>query len=132
MLLTPVFETSQLILRKADSDIAVMVPTEAWVCQQLDQIERYVQQNVIVPSEYSLQLTAVGYKPHLQQPLMCISMSRWCNVFQLNRITGSYVSADIREITFGPGKYTVTIELPHPYLGKRKNGEMLFRTTRTV
>ena len=101
MLLTPVFEASQLTLRKMDSDIAVMVPTEPRLRQQLDQIERYVQQNVTVPSEYSLQLAAVGYKP-----LMCISTPCWCNVFQLNRVTGSYESVDIREITFRPGKYT--------------------------
>ena len=132
MLLTPAFEASQLTLRKTNSDVAVMVPIEPWVRQQLDQIERYVQQNVTIPSEYSLQLAAVGYKPLWQQPLMCISASRWCNVFQLNHVTGSYDSVDIKEATFGPGRYTVTIELPYLYLGKHRNGETFSITTRIV
>ena len=77
---------TELRLRKTDSDVAVMVTTEPWVRQQLDQIERYIQQNVTVPSEYSLQLAA-GYKPRWQHPLMCVSAPRWCNIFKLNRVS---------------------------------------------
>ena len=92
----------------------------------------YAQQNVTVPSEYSLQLAPAGCKPLSQQRLMCILTSQWCNVFQLNRVTDSYDPVHIREITFGPGKHIVTIELPCLYLGKHRNAETLSLTRRIV
>ena len=81
-----------------------MVPIE--LHQQLDQIKRYVQQNVIVANEYFLHVALVGCKSLWQQPLMYISASLCCNVLQLNRVRGSYDSVDIRDTTFSRGKYT--------------------------
>ena len=61
MLLT--IEAEQLTLRKTENDIAVMVPIEPWMRQQLDTVEKFVQQNVALPATYDMQLSATLYKP---------------------------------------------------------------------
>ena len=77
MLLAPVFQTKQ---RAEDSG-------ERWFRERMDHIERFVQQNVAVPSEHSPKLSAVGYGPRYS--LSC-AFPRGCGAFQINPVTGAY------------------------------------------
>ena len=123
MLLTPVFEAEQLTLRKTENDTAVMVPIEPWMRQQLDTVEKFVQQDIVHPATYSVRLSATLYKPLWplsQQNQMFISASPSCNVFQLSKEIGNYDSIIIKKAQFDCGRYSVTVKIPCVNIGQHK------------
>ena len=135
LIVTPPFEADQLTLRMNDNetDIAALVPIDPWLRKQLNLLEKFVQQNVTIPSPQAcMPISSLLYKPLWPHSQMCISLSRWCNVFQMNVATGCYEAVDIHQVKFGHGKYSVTIEVPYIYIGPHKNGETFSLTMRVV
>ena len=63
---------------------------------------------------------------------MCFSIARGCNVFRWNVQTSTYEGVKIEDAQFGPGKYTVTVELPHIYIGPHRGGETFSLSTRVA
>ena len=130
MLMTPTFEAEQLTLRKSGDDVSVLLPIGAWMRRQFDIVEKYVQQNVTLPATESEQTALLFYKPLWQQDKMCFSIARGCNVFRRNAKINTYEGVKFEDVQFGPGKYTVTVELPHIYIGPHRGGETFSLSTR--
>ena len=63
MFMMPEFEVGQVSLRKPDSDVSVLVPVGEWMRRQFNLVEKFVQQNVILPLETIQQTTPIFYKP---------------------------------------------------------------------
>ena len=119
-LLTPSFQCEGLKLKGEESDYAVLLPVTPWLREQLDIIEKFVQENANVP-DMPLDSKCV-YKPLWRGNMMYVRVSNWCNVLLQNPTTNSYESVDIKT-PFKSGSYTVTIDVSHVYIGPHKNGE---------
>lgn len=134
MLMTPSFHADELDVRSYNNGEtkSVVIPIVPWLRLQLDKIEDFVQKSVNIPESVSSQASSLLYKPVWPHDRMCISISKWLNLYVMNSVTGVYESASLKETKFGPGNYSITIEVPYIYIGSHKQGELYSLTIRAV
>lgn len=134
MLLTPNFISNALQMRNDEKrdTVSISVPISPWLRSQLDRVERFVQDNVNIPSKCVPESGSLMYRALWPHESMFISVSRWCNIFVRDAQTGTFKNVNINNGNFGHGTYSVTIEIPYVYIGAHKHGEVYSLTLRAV
>lgn len=113
--------SDSLTLKENENGISYRVPVEAWLRSQLDIIEHFAQQNVNLSCLDPPPKSAV-YKPLWRGNSMYIHVAPWCNFLRQSFVDGVYETVS-RDTQFGRGTFTVSLEVPHIYIGPHKNGE---------
>ena len=134
MLMTPTFHANELDMRTYDNGetYSVVIPIVPWLRIQLDKVEDFAQKNINIPESVSSQASEVLYKPLWPHERMCVSISKWRDFFVMNSETGLYENVSVKDTKFGPGNYSIAIEVPYIYIGSHKNGELYSLTIRAV
>ena len=105
---------------------AVLVPLSNWLKHQFNIIDTFVEGNVRLPNELTLQWSAnvAGYyKPIYSGQNIFISMSKYCRFTQ--DVNGTLIDLPSQpRPNFGRGSYTFTIEVPSVYIGPHKSGHL--------
>ena len=121
---TPPIEVNNPILNKIGNSESVLVPISSWVREQLNIIEAFVRDHVVIPNELISQWPYRGdsfYKPIHDGRNMFMQIGlRCCYTTDLGCNTTSFPT--YRRPTFGPGRYIFTFEVPHIYIGPHKDG----------
>ena len=110
-----------ITLKENKKGISYRIPIESWLRMQLDIIEHFVQQNVNASCLNPPPSPAI-YKPLWRGNTMYVYVAPWCNFLRHNTQTDSYETFD-RKAGFGRGCFTITLEVPHIFIGPHKNGE---------
>jgi len=133
MLLTPNFLSDGLKCRTiGDDDVSISVPIVPWLRCQLDTVEKYVKENVSIPSNSRIENASPKYKPLWPCETMFVNVSRWCTVFVRNAETNTVKSVSLKDANFGYGSYSITIDVAYIYIGPHKMGEDFSLTLRVV
>lgn len=130
-LLTPNFQSQGLKLKENGSDFSVLVPVLPWLRNQLNMVETFAERNVSFTSHTLSTNDTLIYKPLWGGDMVYVQVSRWCQIFRKNLETGTYDIVDLKT-SLGRGTYSITIEVPHVYIGPHKNGENYSLSTRVV
>ena len=120
---TPDVECLGLQTRMTNGTCSLTVPIDSWTRSQLNELEYFVQHNVVIPDDV---LAPAGssrdYRPLWPYPVTYIMCSQWCNYFWKNPETGMCLSVSPEQLT-QPGLFSFSIELPYVYIGPHKGGE---------
>ena len=120
---TPDVEYHGLQTRMSKGTCALTVPIDAWTRSQLNALEKFVQQNIVIPDDV---LAPTGskrdYRPVWPYPMTFIICSQWCNFYWRNTETGVTLSVQPEQLT-QPGFFSFSIEAPYAYIGPHKGGE---------
>lgn len=102
---------------------SMIIPIDDWLRSQLTQLQDYVVANTVFPID--VPRTSDGsylFKPLFALDTIMIPMSKWCKIFKFDKCKGLYVLQD-KFAQFAKGNFTVTIEVPHVYIGPHKGGQ---------
>ena len=105
---------------------AVLVPVSQWLRHQIDVINKFVEDNVRVPNDLTLNWAASVtsyYKPIYNGNNIFIPMSKYCRFTQ--DVNGNLIDLPSQpRPNFGRGRYQFTIEVPDVYMGPHKSGHL--------
>ena len=128
---TPDFEEDRLYSRSKNDLRSLNIPVSAWVREQLNLLEKFVEENVTIPEDVKKALGEPKYKELWDRERMYIGASNWCKYYRCegNSFDAKPVSPDS---WFGHGTYKFYIEVPYVYIGPHKNGSSFSLTLRIV
>ena len=130
VLQTPDFQHRGLAIRTNNTLRSVCIPVEPWLRSQLDEIEKFVKDNVKIPNDV---VESMGdppkYKSLWSGENMYITISQWCSFFRGSDRGYEQLPADSH---FGDGTYNINIEVPYVYIGPHKDGSSFSLTLRVV
>ena len=112
------------ILSKIGNCESVLVPISSWVREQLNIIETFVRDHVVIPNELISQWPYRGdsfYKPMHDGRNMFMQLGLKCSYSSVTDGNMTYFPAPERP-NFGVGRYSFMIEVPHVYIGPHKDG----------
>ena len=121
----PATKLPSLIYGESRLGASVLVPISNWMQQQLEIINMFIRDNVLIPADLLKQWPYKAecfYKPIFDGMNMYIVLGKFCRYTQS---IGKDLIVDIPcnpRPTFGPGRYSFTVELPHVYIGPHKGG----------
>ena len=105
---------------------AVLVPISKWLRQQIDIINKFMEENVRIPNELKQQWLVSMlsyYKPIYNGNNIYIPMSKYCRFTQ--DVNGNLIDLPSQpRPNFGRGRYQFTIEVPEVYMGPHKSGHL--------
>ena len=106
---------------------SVLIRVEPWLRCQLDIIENFVSQHVLIPKEllnsWPAKLESY-YKPLFNGSYMYIQVGKFCTFTRSVPNSNYCVIPSVPRPEFGEGKYSFTIEVPQVYLGPHKDGSL--------
>lgn len=97
------------------------IPIDAWLRTQLDTVEQFVQNKVDL-SCLDPPPKIVSYKPLWRGNQMFIHLAPWCNILKQTLLEGFFETVG-PTAEFGPGRFHISLELSHIFIGPHKNGE---------
>ena len=114
--------------------VAVLIPIDSWLRQQLDIIDNFVRNHVDIPKDllsvwpYQRQCF---YKPFHDSQNMYIDLGLYCK-FTQGTGTDYKILPENPLPEFGKGTYTFSIEVPKVYIGPHKDGSLVSMNIRVV
>ena len=121
---TPPVELNKIILSKIGNCESVLVPIAPWVREQLNIIEAFVRDHVMIPNELLSNWPYQGeslYKPMHDGRNMFMPVGLKC-VYTTDLGCNTTSFPTYRRPQFGAGRYIFTFEVPHVYIGPHKDG----------
>ena len=103
---------------------AVFIPIHDELRQNLNAIEQFVEDNVVIPKDLEEFTSNENiYKPLYQGPEMYIPLSKFCKFYR----SGRKVSFEDKQSLpdFGEGIYEFQIEVAHVYIGPHQNDKLV-------
>ena len=129
---TPDVEYHGLQTRMTNRSCSLMVPIDSWTRTQLNELEKFVQCNVVIPDDV---LRPEGskrdYRPMWPYPATFIICSQWCNYYWKDPETGRSLFVSPDQFTH-PGLFSFSIEVPYVYIGPHKGGERYSLSVRLI
>ena len=120
---TPDVEYHGLQTRKLKGSCSLTVPIDSWTRHQLNVLECFVQNNVVIPDDVLAPTdSSRDYRPMWPYPVTFIICSQWCNFYWRNPETGMCLSVSPEHLT-QPGLFSFSIEVPYVFIGPHKGGE---------
>ena len=123
---TPAIELSSLVLKTYAFGDSVVFPVSAWLRMQLNILETFVARSVNVPQQLLLQWSHKlnhYYKPIYDGKYLSLSLSKWCRFTQ--SVNGQTIALpSFPRPNLGMGRYSITLDVPHVYIGPHKSGHL--------
>ena len=123
---TPAMEMSSLTQKTYAFGDCVVIPVSTWFRAQLDILETFVARSVNVPEQLLLQWSHNMnhyYKPIYDGKYLSLSLSKWCRFTQ--NVNGQTIALpSFPRPNLGMGRYSITLDVPHVYIGPHKSGHL--------
>ena len=117
------FKTNGMRIYSRKDKLSVVVPTDDWLRSQLDELEKFVMENVTIPNDVSKMEGGVGeeYKALYRGNPMSINVSQWCK-YRMMQEDGTIIDVPLSKLN-QPGTITFELAVPYVYIGNLANGK---------
>ena len=117
------FRSDGLRLYSRNDKLSAVLPVDDWLRSQLDKLEKFVVENVIIPSDVPKMEGGGGseYKALFRGDPISINVSQWCK-YRMIKTDGTIVDVPLKELN-QPGMIEFVLDIPFVYMRHYKSGE---------